>query len=411
MEPLAVSVRHRLRIDQLHVGAPLPVDVYDPEDRLLLRRGNVIATESQLKRLIDEGLFSDQPVPAHALRGGFDEVVLGGRPSKPRVRVAVYADIVAAARRLQGLLGAPASDPSFVATIEELARVVEHGCALDPDAALAHILFARGVLYPARQQVNVAILTVLVLGRVGNDPARTHAAVCAALTMNLTIQAVQEVLYSQQEMTPEQREVIAVHPAAAARELAALGVRDPLWLACVEQHHEFSDGSGYPNKLAGAAVLREAQVIGLADRYCAAVTERGYRQAVAPDTALGFMRAKSGGTIAPEWIDELAHCVGRYPPGTVVSLFNRDVAVVTRRLRDARHPVVYALSPQNLRPFEAPRKRLTASNPQFEIERVLPREILPFPVDTELLWPRTVTDEASTQDPESTARVEAPSPA
>src|SRR5204862_3889390 len=111
-------------------------------------------------------------------------------------------------------------------------------------------------------------------------------AVCAALTMNLAIVDLQDVLYRQQTMTPEQREAIAEHPADAVKKLATLGVRDPLWLSIVEQHHEFLDGSGYPKKLAGDAVIREAQVIGLADRYCAAVTERTYRQPVAPDVAL-----------------------------------------------------------------------------------------------------------------------------
>jgi len=41
----------------LQVGAPLPVDVFDTENRLLLRRGNIIATDHQLERLIAEGLF------------------------------------------------------------------------------------------------------------------------------------------------------------------------------------------------------------------------------------------------------------------------------------------------------------------------------------------------------------------
>ena len=86
--------------------------------------------------------------------------------------------------------------------------------------------------------------------------------------------------------------------------------------------------------------------------------------------------------------------MGMYPPGTVVELFNRDVAIVTRRLRDPKHPVVMAVCGQNLRPFESPRKRMTSSQPQFRIERVFARETIKFPVDPETLWPQTVTEDA-----------------
>jgi HD-GYP domain-containing protein (c-di-GMP phosphodiesterase class II) len=405
-----VAVKHRIRTDQLQVGAPLPVDVFDGENRLLLRRGNIIATESQLERLIEHGLFSDEPLPSRARAGGENNGTGGAAGSRddplidgpmaraaPKLtsRVSVYAEVVHAAKTLEALVGAPESNPAFARDIGEVADKLRKACALDPDAALAHIMFSRDVRYPIRQSINAAVITALLLERLGNDSARTQAAVCAALTMNLSILGVQDVLYRQQNMTDEQRNAVSVHPTDAARRLAALGVTDTAWLKLVEQHHEFIDGSGYPNRLAGDAVAREAQVIGLADRYCGVVTERAYRAAIAPDVAMTQIRTKSGGAIDPALIAELVHWIGMYPPGTMVELFNRDVAVVARRLRDPKHPVVFAVSGQNLRPYESPRKRMTASQPQFHIERVFPRETIKFPVDPETLWPRTITEEAA----------------
>ena len=403
-----MTTRHRIRVNQLRVGAPLPVDIYDGNNRLLLRRGNIIATELQLERLIDEGLYSDQPLPSPARAEGHDasagstepgdddpfvDGALTRSPAKATARVSIYAEVAAAARTLETLLCAPEANPTFADDVADLANVLGRACRLDPDAALAYVMFAREVRYPIRQAISVAIISALLLTRMNNDGARTRAAVCAALTMNLSIQALQDVLYRQQAMTDAQHKEIHEHPLQSAAQLASLGVSDPVWLAIVEQHHEFIDGSGYPNKLAGAAVLREACVISLADRYCATVTERAYRAAIAPDAAIMHIRTRSGSAIEPALVDELVHWVGMYPPGTVVELVNRDVAVVTRRLRDPRHPVVYAVAGQSLRPFEWPRKRLTASQPHFHIERVFPRETIKFPVDPESLWPRTVTDD------------------
>lgn len=403
------AVRHRIRADQLQVQSPLPVDVYDAGNRLLLRRGNIIATEAQLERLIAEGLFSDQPLPTRKRSPGTppsnesesssetpEEMLVDGLPAravaKPKVRVSVYAEVVGVAKSLEALLRAPTANADFVAQVGELASALRKACALDPDATLAHIMFARDVPYPVRQMINVAIVTALLLERTNNDSERTQDAVCAALTCNLSIQSVQEELYRQQAMTAEQRQAIAGHPVECAQKLAELGVRAPVWLDVVRQHHEFVDGSGYPQKLSGAAVLREAQVIGLADRYCSTVTERAYRQAIAPDLAMTQIQTRSGSAIDPALIDELVHWVGLYPPGTVVELVNREVAVVTRRLRDPKHPVVFAVAGQNLQPFESPRKRMTASQPQYHIDGVFPRETIKFTVDPEMLWPRLTTE-------------------
>ena len=60
------------------------------------------------------------------------------------------------------------------------------------------------------------------------------------------------------------------------------GVSDEQWLACVLQHHETDDGSGYPEGRSNGEVALNAKLIGLADRYCACVSARNYRRSMAP---------------------------------------------------------------------------------------------------------------------------------
>ena len=398
-----MAVKHRLRAEQLQVGAPLPADVYDAENRLLLRRGNVIATASQLQRLIDSGLYSTEALPMRAeaqkaKANERDDPFVNGplmRPSvsaaKPR-RLSVYSELTQIAHTLEALLKAPETKENFVADIWSMAQNVRQHCTTDADAALAHIHFAAEVCYPVRQANNVAIVTALLLERMKNDPVRSQSAVCAALTMNISICDLLQQLYQQQALNPEHQAALTQHPVTSARKLASIGVTDAVWLALVEQHHEFIDGTGYPNKLSGNAMAVEAQVIGLADRYCSAVTERAYRLGVAPGVVMKQIREKSGTAINPKLISALLYWVGIYPPGTVVELFNRDLAVVTRRLQDLKSPVVYAVAGDNHQPFVAPRRRSTGTQPQFRIERVMPREIIKFPVDPEILWPRTSAD-------------------
>ena len=50
----------RLVASQLRVGAPLPFGVRDEHGKLLLAKGQVIASDSQLETLLERGLYADK---------------------------------------------------------------------------------------------------------------------------------------------------------------------------------------------------------------------------------------------------------------------------------------------------------------------------------------------------------------
>jgi PAS domain S-box-containing protein len=69
------------------------------------------------------------------------------------------------------------------------------------------------------------------------------------------------------------------------------------------QHHERLDGSGYPNKLAGEAILLEARIIAVADIVEAMASHRPYRPALGIDAALAEIRRLKGGQLDPGAVD------------------------------------------------------------------------------------------------------------
>lgn len=100
----------------------------------------------------------------------------------------------------------------------------------------------------------------------------------AAMTMNLGMIEVQDKLNSfGNELTPALQAAIQAHPKKSVDLLRQLGIDDPLWLEMVLQHHESEDGSGYPQKLTGAEILRGAKIISMADRYTARISKRDTR--------------------------------------------------------------------------------------------------------------------------------------
>jgi putative nucleotidyltransferase with HDIG domain len=84
--------------------------------------------------------------------------------------------------------------------------------------------------------------------------------------------------------------VMETHPVvgeAIVRGVAAL--REAA--AAVRHHHERYDGTGYPDRLAGAAIPIEARIVAAADAYAAMTADRPYSAARTPaQTAIGLQR-------------------------------------------------------------------------------------------------------------------------
>ena len=68
-------------------------------------------------------------------------------------------------------------------------------------------------------------------------------------------------------------------------------------------HHERWDGSGYPGGLSEAAIPIEGRVVAIADAFDALTTNRPYRDALEPDTALQLLRPERGRQFDPVLLD------------------------------------------------------------------------------------------------------------
>ena len=66
-----------------------------------------------------------------------------------------------------------------------------------------------------------------------------------------------------------------------------------LVLPIIRHHHERHDGSGYPDGLRGGEIPRTAAILQLVDVYDALTTDRPYRAALPPETALQIMEEET----------------------------------------------------------------------------------------------------------------------
>lgn len=68
-------------------------------------------------------------------------------------------------------------------------------------------------------------------------------------------------------------------------------------------HHEKYDGSGYPDGLAGDAILLEARIVAVADVFDALTTPRSYKKAWSNDEALAYVKNNRGAHFDPKCVD------------------------------------------------------------------------------------------------------------
>lgn len=374
---------HRVGLDQIQTGVALPFDTFDASGHLLLRRGHVIQSQDQLERLLERGLYRDPQEVAESLKREAASQ-RGYVPPKGHKQSALaqLADIQTALGQWLGAQDMPQAPQALLT----LARMLQQTCQLDPDASLASIQVLTEGRYSVRRMVHSAVLTELLLAQWGMPEEERTSVVASALTMNLCVLELQDTLSAQSTApTDEQRAHLRRHPQDAVQELRARGVDDALWLACVLQHHERLDGSGYPQGLRGEAITLPAQVIALADRYGAMATGRSYRPSALPNLVLKNIFSDKDKTVDARLVSLLVKTVGVYPPGSVVVLANGDTAVVVKRTQQANCPVVKVVRTQRAQILEEPRKRLTSEAP-FGIDRIIPMTQLGFSLDPHRLW-------------------------
>jgi putative nucleotidyltransferase with HDIG domain len=135
----------------------------------------------------------------------------------------------------------------------------------------------------------VATYAVDVAQTLGLDEhQRTTVRVGAYLHDVGKIRVAHEILNKPGRLTPEEFDVIKMHPIWGIELLDA--VEFPWDIKpIIRWHHEKHDGTGYPDRLRGEEIPLNAQIIGIVDVYDALTTTRSYRPAMTHDEALAEM--------------------------------------------------------------------------------------------------------------------------
>ncbi|HTU70758.1 MAG TPA: HD-GYP domain-containing protein [Candidatus Baltobacteraceae bacterium] len=156
-----------------------------------------------------------------------------------------------------------------------------------------------------------------------DEPATEFIAICGLLHDIGKISTPDHVLLKPSPLSLEEWEVMRDHAASGSRILSQI----PALASCavvVRAHHERFDGTGYPDGLYGTGIPFEARLVAVADAFHAMISERPYREPVAPRHALQILQDGRASQWDPDVVDAMVGMFSRRT--TIVSHAHTNVS-------------------------------------------------------------------------------------
>jgi putative nucleotidyltransferase with HDIG domain len=150
---------------------------------------------------------------------------------------------------------------------------------------------------------NVMKYTIVLAKHLGLSDTEIENVKYAGLLHDIGKIGISEfILNKPSRLTNIEFDEIKKHPALGAKIIADVPFLHPL-VPFVLHHHEFYDGSGYPEGISGEEIPYGARILSVADVFEAMTSTRPYRKALSPEIAVQTLVAGKGKQFDPNMVD------------------------------------------------------------------------------------------------------------
>lgn len=181
--------------------------------------------------------------------------------------------------------------------------------------------------YTFTHSVNVAVIAISIGRKLGMSYGELRSLGLAGLLHDVGKMKVPErIINKPGKLTDEEFLLMKMHPVYGYELLRTDSGVPPETVKAVLQHHEKSDGTGYPYGLKEREISKYAKIIAIADVYDAITSERAYHKGIGPADALKMLFAWSGKHFNEVLVKFFISLIGIYPAGTAVMLDTGEIA-------------------------------------------------------------------------------------
>jgi diguanylate cyclase (GGDEF)-like protein/putative nucleotidyltransferase with HDIG domain len=143
-------------------------------------------------------------------------------------------------------------------------------------------------------------IAVMIAQDMGLSQDEIDALKTAAMLHDIGKLAVPDYILSKPApLTDEEMKKVHTHTMVGAAILESVKFPWPV-VPIIRSHHEWYDGTGYPDKTSGVQISLGARILSVADVYDALLSHRPYRPAMTVQEAVALMQERSGSQFDPE---------------------------------------------------------------------------------------------------------------
>lgn len=178
--------------------------------------------------------------------------------------------------------------PSFETSSVLSNKIVEH---VETKLSLTQCINQLRVTdeYTYSHSVNVAMLSSIFAKELGYGKIMVKEIALGALLHDIgKVRIPPEILKKPAKLTEYEMEIMKLHPVKSWDMLKEVGLN---YTICdiVRHHHERIDGKGYPDRLSGEQLSKNAMIVGIVDIYDALISERPYKKPLSYHEALNIL--------------------------------------------------------------------------------------------------------------------------
>jgi putative nucleotidyltransferase with HDIG domain len=210
--------------------------------------------------------------------------------------------------------------------------------------------------YAFSHSVNVSIISIAIGRRLGKASDELKVISLAGLLHDVGMMKISEnIINKPDKLTESEFDEIKKHPELGYKILHN-DQSLPSEVATVAlQHHEKTDGSGYPLGLYERQLHNITKIVSIADVYDAITSKKSYNHERTPSEALKILFSFSGKHFNEVLVKFFINAIGIYPIGTLVMLDSGELGIILEsNKKDLTKPKVLLVSDEMAQKIDKP---------------------------------------------------------
>ena len=317
----------KIYLSQIPNGSPIPYDLYNDKDVILIKKGTKMTSDLKKKLQRNNIIYlTPQITPFDILDDRIkyldDDVVV----EIEKVKKVYSESFYELSREFETFKESKRLDHRVIADIaENLISSISNNQQVY--ASIQGI--RRKDAYTYLHSIDVAILMILLGNSMNMNNRDIEDAAISGLLHDIgKTKIADNILLKPDKLTEDEQIIMQKHTTYGYDILRdQMGYKESIYRPARE-HHETMDGLGYPDRISGRDMHLYSKMVAICDIYDAITADRVYKNAMLPHVAVEYIMSISNKKLDSVLVRQFIQNIAIYPIGTKVLLNTNEMGII-----------------------------------------------------------------------------------